>query len=89
MYTVENSYNAIQYNVMFYTALQLLRQNINRNFVCATDAPHLALMGELYDAWCEEFGKTHNGTARYTLINKEMCHYKLPIILRFFGVFII
>ena len=40
-------YNMIKYNMILYTALYNLEQNINQ-IVLTTDTPYLTLMGELW-----------------------------------------
>ena len=64
--TVKCHYNAVQYKI-FHTALHWLKQNINQCQI-KNYTPYLALMGELWGAFCEnsiENWPHNNGTALY------------------------
>ena len=63
-HAVECGYKAIQYNIILYTTLQRLRQNLIRLKV-PKDTPYLTLMGELWGVFCEDLEENwlcYNGT---------------------------
>ena len=58
--------NMVKYNMVLDTTLQWLRRNLNQEFEPTKDTPYLALTGELWGVFCENFGKNwprYNGTA--------------------------
>ena len=62
-YTIKYHYNAVQYNISVVTEVEYKSE-----FVSTKDTPYLTLTGELWCAFCEDFGENWsrcNGTALY------------------------
>ena len=82
VYLVECHYDAVQYDMILHTSLPSLRQNI-KQFELTKDNPYLALTGELWGVFCEDFGKnwTHyNITSLYMCINTcYTVYYKMTL----------
>ena len=52
--TVACHYNAVQYNIILYTALQRLVQNLTRGWTHKRHPPYLAHTGEPWGVFCED-----------------------------------
>ena len=49
-------YNRVQYNMLLHTSQQWMMQNTNQEFEPTKDTPYLALTGELWGVFFEDFG---------------------------------
>ena len=70
-YTVGCHYNAGQYNI-FHSPLHWPMQNINQT-LDSQKTLYLALTGELWSVYCEDFGEKlsrYNGTALYDVLTR-------------------
>ena len=50
-------YNAVQYDHVLNKTLQWLRQNINQSLFPQKNIPYLAIKGDLWGVFCENFGE--------------------------------
>ena len=73
--TVECCYNVAQYNKILHTSFEKLRQNINQRLNPQKNTPYLALMGKLWDVFCN--WPCYNGTVLYMIATWLLyrCHW--------------